>query len=153
MFKKIIFSLIGSILFLMILWVAIGYKEYGNDLVNHHINLYGMALRFRNNFVSYNILDDLNNIKNLTSSFNNYSLGHSLEKVFSIISGININDSGNDFFSFMIQAINILISPINSLLFGLTLFIYITGSSLILLVAIVNILIQILSFVLFPMFI
>lgn len=153
MLKKIIISLMTSMMIIFIIWVAIGYKQYGNDLIHHHINLRYMFSRFKSTFVSYNILDDLKNIKFLTATFSKNSLGGKVANIIATQNGINLALDTNNVWTFLLQALTILISPISSILFGLTLFIYITGSATMILVSIVDLIIICLEFVFVPQFV
>lgn len=48
--NKIFFSVVGSMLVLFAWWTLLGYMQYGNTLVNHHLDLYTMVNRFKVDF-------------------------------------------------------------------------------------------------------
>ena len=150
--KKLILSLGMTCMFVFFLWAGLGYKQYGADIINHHLNLEGMILRFKATYFSYDLINDLNNIQDITSTFSQSTFASKLATVM----GLSLNTFipvGKDMFSFVVNAFTILLSPVASLMYGLTMILYITGSSIILAISLINQITQILQFVLFPMFI
>lgn len=153
MFKKMIISIMLSMMLIFIIWCTIGYQEYGAELINKHIDLRYMFIRFRSEFFSYNILDDLHNIKNLTATFSANSMGGMLLRNATVMTNAQAVLNSSNIVTFIIQALTILISPITSILYGITLLIYILGSGLLIILAIVDLLLICLEFVFMPVFI
>ena len=150
--KTIIFGFVSSMFILFVVWTALAYQQYGFDLVNHHLNLEGMFIRIKSTWSTYNVYDDIKNLYTLSENFANYSIGKFAQIILEDLTGIDIAHN-NDFIKFLTNFVDILISPINSILFGTALIIYITGSSLQLAITFIGVLLEVFGFVFNPMFI
>lgn len=152
MLKNMFYTLIGATFFLTIIWVAVGYDKYGSDLIYHHLNLKAMVLKVRDEWYGYNIYDDIKNLRNITNFFGSWSpLGVAERLAFGVI-GINPIAS-NNVLTFLVNAFNILVSPINLILFGFALLGYISYAIIMIGITIIAVLTQCLEFVFNPMFI
>lgn len=153
MLKKMIFVLVGFTFVFTIIWVAIGYDRYGSDLLNHHLNLQAMVTKVKDTWYSFNIYDNIKMIMKLTNYFGEFSEANFINKFMIALTGIDPLPKNNDFLTFVFNAFNILISPINCLLFGFALLFTLIYCIFMLIITCSSILMQILEFIFNPMFI
>lgn len=150
--KKIIFSLVGSIFFLFFIWTLLAYKQYGGDLIYHHLNLEGMVSRIKDSWITYSVYDDIKGILDLLDGFEDFTTIGIIRNSIKTFTGVDLSFS-NDILQFFSNVLSVLLDPIQTFFFSIGLALYGTYSSIRLLITMLSVLFECLSFVFNPMFI
>ena len=151
--KKLIIGTIGSILMMFVIWTIIGYINYGDELINYHLDLNQTIRQINLIFDEQNIggMSFINIIRSFRDNINKINKNSFVAQVINAMSNNGYDTTTG--FGFFLNTITSLFDPVARIANAIIVLVYIPITILGILTYAINFILGIWEFVFSPVFI